>query len=142
MLSLTLFKIITVSRPSTLLRLFLMGDQDFPLRKELRGLHPHAQNFERHFWKSSLTRSQTTYRKKVSLVAFRQTLPKHFVCGAHFQFHIVNYFKKLIGIKSLNTKQYQSSFSSRIISPSYQKFPRTLILLCCRRKVCSFIPFL
>ena len=28
--------------------------------------------------------------KKLSLIAFRQILPKHFACGVHFQLHILD----------------------------------------------------
>ena len=47
--SLTLFKIITIIRPSTLLCVFFVGDQDLQLREGLgKALPTHDQNFVPH----------------------------------------------------------------------------------------------
>ena len=44
-LSLTFFKLITVSRSSTLLRVFLMVDQDVRLREGIKGVSQQAKKF-------------------------------------------------------------------------------------------------
>ena len=54
--------------------------------------------------------------KKVSLIAFRQIFSKILLDAYIFSNTIKTYLKKLIGTKSINTKQYQSGLSPRIIS--------------------------
>ena len=99
-LSLTLFKIIAVSRTTTLIRIFLKERSDIPLREgtgrgspckvcmqELSssvGYHPHQKS---RFL--SLSWPQTTYwEKKVTLIAFTKT----FACG--FSYTIMTLFQK------------------------------------------------
>ena len=69
----------------------------------------------------SLLWSQTTYWKKsLSLIAFRQILPKTFPAAYIFSYAIITNSKKLIGNKSLDTKQYPAGLSSRIIHYPHQ----------------------
>ena len=56
--------------------------------------------------------------KKVSLIAFREILPKILPEGCIFSNTIINYLKQLVGIKSFNAKQCSSGLSPRII-PHY-----------------------
>ena len=53
--------------------------------------------------------------KKVFLIAFRQILPKILPAASIFSNTILTNLKKLIGNKSLNTKQYPAALSPRII---------------------------
>ena len=53
--------------------------------------------------------------KKVSLIAFREILPKILPEGCIFSNTIINYLKQLVGIKFFNTKQCSSGLSPRII---------------------------
>ena len=91
-ISVTLFKIITVIRSSTLLGVLFIGDQDFQPRKGLgRALPTHAQNFEPplsvgchphkkvefYLFPSCLT-SSPCWSHTTSLIAFRQILPTIF----------------------------------------------------------------
>ena len=54
-------------------------------------------------------------RKKVSLIAFRLSLPKILPAAYIFSNTIMTNLKKLIGNKSLNTKQCPAGLSPRII---------------------------
>ena len=56
--------------------------------------------------------------KKVSLIAFRQILPKILPAVCIFSHTVMIYVKKYNGTKSLNTKQYPAGLSPRII-PHY-----------------------
>ena len=108
-LSLTLFKIITVSRPTTLIRVFLMRRSGCPTKGgNLGGLFASPKVRTCPFrWispppkirapSSFLFSSQIIYwEKKVSLLAFRQILPKikNFTCGVHFQLQNYDLFEK------------------------------------------------
>ena len=53
---------------------------------------------------------------KVSLIVFRQTLPKGLPETCIFSYTIMSYLKKLIGTVSLNTKQSPTVLASSIIS--------------------------
>ena len=93
------------------------------------GYHPHS-NIESP---PSLSWSQTTYWKKVSLIAFRQILPKMLLVARIFSYTIFIYLKKLDGTKSLNTKQFSAGLSPRIIpqvSPFLPKISPPLMFLC------------
>ena len=63
----------------------------------------------------SLPWSQTTYWKKVSPTAFRKILPKILLVVYIFSNTIMTNLKKLIGNKSLNTKQCPAGLSPWII---------------------------
>ena len=127
-LSLTLFKIITVSESSTLLRVFLMGRSGCPTKGEnLVGL-PVRQKiwaFILCFISSPLKNEPfcpliTDYilEKRVSLIAFRNILSKFFFEACIFSNTIVTYLIKLVGTKSLNTKECPAGLSLGII-PHY-----------------------
>ena len=122
--TLILFKIITVIRPSTPLRVFFMGDQDLKLEERLRSSLPnHAQSFEPqlsfgcHFplknWVllysfmahpiPSLI-ADLILEKKWSLIVFRQ-ISQNILPVVHiFNFIIMDYLKTFSGIKSLSKK--------------------------------------
>ena len=124
----SLFKIITVSRSSILLRVFLMGRSECPTKRgNLRGLSESQKVWTFLFcWISSppknwviLSIDHTPYiTKKVSLTAFRQILSKTLPEACIFSNPVMNYLKKIIGTKSLNTKQCLAGLSPRII-PDY-----------------------
>ena len=135
-LSLILFKIMTVYRLNTLLRVLLMGRsgcQDVPLREGKFSFFfgggspykPKSLNFAL-LWDITPTKIYppcpliTDYilGKKVSLIAFREILPKILPEGCIFSNTIINYLKQLVGIKSFNAKQCSSGLSPRII-PHY-----------------------
>ena len=64
----------------------------------------------------SLPWSQTNIlEEKVSLIAFRQILTKILTATYFFSSTIMTNFKKVIGYKSLNPKQYPGGLSPRII---------------------------
>ena len=54
-------------------------------------------------------------KKKVSIIAFRQILPRIFPATCIFSYAIKRFFKKLIGTLSLNTKQWTVGLLPRII---------------------------
>ena len=56
-----------------------------------------------------------TIGKKISLITFRQILPKSFACDIYFQYTIMTNLKKVIGTKSLHTKQCPAGLSLRTI---------------------------
>ena len=56
-----------------------------------------------------------TIGKKISLITFRQILPKSFACGIYFQYTIMTNLKKVTGTKSLHTKQCPAGLSLRTI---------------------------
>ena len=132
----TLFKIITVIRPSTIIRVLLMGDQDLQIRDGLRATLPtHSQNFKPRSpvrchslpKKQALSLSFMSQpvlplivahiEKKVSLIAFRQVSRKTLPVVQLFSFIITTCLKKLTGIKPLSTKQCPAKLSPRIIPP-------------------------
>ena len=132
-LSHTLFKIVTVFRPSALLKIFFMGDQD-------RALPTHTQNFELHpsvgchsplkDWGLPLPIppliENHILEKRISNSFFN----KNFACGAHFQFHNHDLFEKVfIGIKSINTKQRSAESPPWIITRVSPILPPFILLV-------------
>lgn len=65
----------------------------------------------------SLPWLQTTYWKKVSIINFRQILPKILLVMDIFKFIIGTYLKKFIRIKSPSTIQSPAKLSTWIIPP-------------------------
>ena len=128
MYSLSLFKIITVFRPGTPFRMFICR-----IRIELLLDVTHHQNIESSHLPSCLTLSlswfQTTCWKKVSLITFRQNLPKTLLAVHIFSFIIMTFLKKFIEIRSLMTKQCLVELSPWIIPPASPILPKLLILL-------------
>ena len=127
-LSLTLLKIIMLSRSSFLLSVFLMrwsgcrtGGASLQVQKSkfppFAEYHPLHQNIE-SFCPSTDHRSHI--RKKVSLIAFR-----HF-----FTYTIMIYLRNFVGTKSLNTKQCTAGIYPTII-PSVSRFIKTIYLKLC-----------
>ena len=83
--------------------------------------------------------------KKVSLITCRQTLAKTLLAACIFIYTIMNYFKKLDGIKTLNTKQCLQRLSPRIIHQAISfklKMVPILILLCYPQQVWTGSPLL
>ena len=72
---------------------------------------------------------QTTCWKKVSLIVFRQILPKYLLAVHIFSFIITTYLKNFIGIKSLSTKQCPAELSPWIIPPVSPILPKIYHLL-------------
>ena len=111
-LSLTLFKIITVNGSSTLLRVFLMGRSGCPTKGGNLGGLPASQKVWTFplCWISPPLKNWvpqiTDYilGKKVLVIAFRQILSKILPEACIFSNTIMTYLKKLVGTKSLNTK--------------------------------------
>ena len=122
-ISLTLFKTITISRPSTL--------QNFPYGeikksyqgKEIRGGGPHARlkvwTLPACWISLPVPLPSADHRphigKKVFLIAFRQILPKILPAADSFSDTVITNLKNFIENKSLNTKQYPAGLSPRII---------------------------
>ena len=107
---------------------------------------PH-QKFESSPFPSCLTSSlpwlQITFWKKVSLITFRQILPKSLSVVHIFNFIITNYLKKFPGIKSLSTKQCSAELSPWFISyvsPFYKKRITSFHLPCCPYHVWTVLP--
>ena len=76
--------------------------------------------------------------KKVSLMAFRQILPNTLTAASTFRYKIMFWLNKLVGTKSLNTKQCPAGLCLRIIPPcppSNQKCFSPLMLLCSPHQV-------
>ena len=106
--SLTVFKIITVSRPRTLLSVSLMRRLGCPTKGEdWRGssCKPKSLNFPLLLDITPTKNLSPHVGKKVSLIAFKQIDPKIFPVAYIFSNTIMTSLKKLIGNKSLNTKQ-------------------------------------
>ena len=113
-ISLIFFKTITVSRSSTLLRVFLMERSGCPTKGENLGGPPASQNvwtfpfclISPPFKKfSPLPLDHTPYiGKKATLTAFRQVLSNILSETCIFSNTIMNCLKKFIGTKSLDTK--------------------------------------
>ena len=72
----------------------------------------------------------------LSLIAFRQILPKTLPVGHIFSFINTTYLKKFIGIKSLSTKQCSAESSAWIIPPVSPILPKMFFLL----SSCMFLP--
>ena len=132
-LSHTLFKSTTESRPSTLLRVFLIGRSGCPTNRKNRGAgcgsspcKPQSLNFPL-LLDITLTKKLCPHPslndrphigKKGISNSFQTNFSKIFACGQHFQLHITTYLKKLFGTKFLNTKQCPAGLDPRII-PRY-----------------------
>ena len=124
-ISFILFKMITVSRSSTLLRFLLMGRSGCPIKGGKLGGLPTSQKVWtfRFCWISlpsknwvPLSCDQTPYiGKKVCLTAFRQTLSNILPDASIFSSTIMTYSKRVIGTKCLDTKQCPAGLSPRII---------------------------
>ena len=115
-LSLTLFKIITVSRSNTLLKVFLMGRSGCSTKRGIfffgGGILPTSQKvWTFPFYLISLQR-------KISLIALREILPKILPEECIFNEKIINCLQKVVEIKFLNAKQCAAGLSPRII-PHY-----------------------
>ena len=121
-LSFTLFKIITVSASSTLLRVILMGRSGCPTKGGNLGgspWKPKSLNFPLLLditptKKIESPWSQTTYWEKVSLITFRQILPKILPEACIFSNIVMTYLKKFVGTKFL--KQHDGILSRRDLS--------------------------
>ena len=131
--SLTLFKNITVSRPSTLFRSFLMGRSGFTTigTRGGGGLPLLAQKFELpssagyHPTQKIESLSPSPHHRshigeKVFLIAFKLILQK-FLPAVHIFSH--NH-EKFVGTKPFNTKQCQAGLSSTIIPPAFPFLPK------------------
>ena len=124
-LSLTLFKIITGSRSSSLLRVFLMGRSGCPTKKknERWGSLPVSQKvWSFSFcWKSPPAKNwdhlspDNRYIGKKVLIAFRQILSKILPEACIFSDIIMTYLKKLVGTNFLNTKLCLAALFPRIV---------------------------
>ena len=82
--------------------------------------------------------------KGVFLIGFRKFLPNILPAAYIFSYTIMSYLKKLVGTKSVNTKQCSVALSLRIIShvfPSLPKLSPPLMLLCCPQQAWTFVPF-
>ena len=94
----------------------------------MRGeLSPQAQSFE-----SPCSVGWISIPKKKILVAFRQVLPKNLPVARSYA--IMTYFKKLVGVKSLNTKQWPAGLTLRtilLVSLYLQIIPTPLMMFCC-----------
>ena len=69
--------------------------------------------------------------KKVSPIAFRQILRKILPVPGSFSNTSMTYLKRLVGTKSLNTKQCPAGLSPRIVPPVSSFLPKCLLLWCC-----------
>ena len=138
-LFLTLFKIITVFKPSTLLEMFFMWDQDrVPLMPKILNLTlpldvTHNRKIESFPSPSCLTPSppwlQTACWKKVFLIDFRQILSKTLLVVHIFSFIITTYSKNIIWNKSLSRKQRPAELSPWIIPSVSPILPKMYHLL-------------
>ena len=123
----------TVSRPSTLLRVFLMGGSRYPTKGGNWGKGGGSSCKPKSFELSPSDGYYTHQKiespcpsldhrphieKKVSLIVFRQILPKILLVVCIFSYTIMMYLKKLVETKSLSTKQCPAGSSPRII-PHY-----------------------
>ena len=91
----------------------------------------------------SLLWLQTKCWKKVSLIVFRQILPKVFPVVHIFSFIITTYLKKFAGIKFFSTKQCPAESFPWIIphiSPFYQRCIISFHLACCRYHILTALP--
>ena len=102
-ISLTLFKFITIIRPSTLLRVLYMGDEDLQLREGLRRalILPIKNLNPLLFFHASPHPSLDP-----SLIAIRYILQKILPVVHIFRFIIMTYLKKVIGIKGSLTNNF------------------------------------
>ena len=127
--SLALFKIITASKSSTLLRIVLMRRSGCPTKGRNLGGLPASQKFWTFpfCWMSPQPKKMSPpvpwshsiyWKKKVSPTAFRQILSNILPEACIFSNTIMTYLKKFIGTKSLDTKQCPARLSPRII-PHY-----------------------
>ena len=66
---------------------------------------------------------------QVSLITFMQLLPKTLLVGHISSFIITNYFKKIVGIKSLSTRQCAAELSPGTIPAVSIILPKMFPLL-------------
>ena len=119
--------------------------KDFELPPSV-GYTPHSHPYlHKNWFLSSLPWSQATYWERNICNSFWTSFTKFFVCGMHFQLHNHNLFEKLLGTKSLNTKQcpvglspknctlyiplfYKKcpSFDVALLHPPYMDYPPSL----------------
>ena len=131
-LSLTLFKIITGSRSSTLLRVFLMGRSGCPTKKknERWGSLPVSQKVWSFpfCWKSPPAKNwdhlspDHRYIGKKVLIAFRQILSKILPEACIFSNIIMTYLKKLVGT-NFSPNIHGKPWRWTIIPPNSQNVP-------------------
>ena len=127
MFSLTLFKIITVSKPNTLLRVYLLEKSECPTNGENWGLLPASQKV----WTFSLSLvyphqkfhfsiiwsdRRTHIGEKVSLLVFRPILPKMFPAACIYSCTITTFLKKLVGTIFLDKKHCPAELSPLTIT--------------------------
>ena len=125
-----------------------MGGSEFTTKGENGGAPPHVQNTEPPTsvgcnshqkikpspFPSCLIRPSFNPRlhigQKLSLIFFRQILPKTFACGAYFE----TVEKVLLELNPLIQNNTQQNYLSELlippVLPSYQKCLPSLILLC------------
>ena len=102
MLSFTLFKIVTVSRSSTLFRAFLMARSGVPTKKN----NLFSFLFLFFFWWGSLLASQKVWTFPFCWISSPTPI---------FSNTVMTYFKKLIGTKFIITKQCPAGLSPKIM---------------------------
>ena len=138
-LSLTLFKIITVSRTTTLIRVFLMGRSGYPtkggnwVRVSLQGLHARTFLF---CWispppKNHVSCPSPDHRSHIGKKGNSYSFYQNFCLWRAFSVtQLWLYFKKLDGNNSLYTKQCPTGLSPRHIL-QVSPFPKCIRLWCC-----------
>ena len=119
-LSITLFKTITISRSSILLRVFLMGIPGCPAKGGNCGVSPwKPKNLNFPLWspppKNWVLNHRPHIGKKGISNSFRQILLKILPPACIFSHTIMTYLQRLVGTKFLNTKQCPAGLSPRII---------------------------
>ena len=138
-LSLFLFKVITLNRPSTLFRIVFMERsgcltkwviRGFPLQATLNFLFlldtTLHQNIESH---CPSPNQRTHIEKKVLRIAFRKTLPKILLWVRIFSYTVMTYLKTLVWTKFLNRKWCPAGFSPKITLPVSPFFYQKCTLL-------------
>ena len=73
---------------------------------------------------SCLTCLKPHIGQNVSLIGFRQILPKYLPVMHIFSFTIITYLKKLLGVKFFFTKQRPAGLSPKIIPPAACVLPK------------------
>ena len=98
-LSINLFKIVIVSRPTTLIRVFLMGSLGCPTKGGNRGRDLPASP---KVW-TLVQITDHILGIKVSLIDFRYILPNILPAACIFGYTILTYLKNVDGIKCLDS---------------------------------------
>ena len=162
-LSLTPFKIITVGRPRTTLRAFLVGRLGCSTKREFWGRGYHCKpkslnvpllsditpNRNLSFSISPMISNnifaksfQTNFTINFAIIAFRQISLKILPASHIFSHTIKIYLKNLVGIKSLNKNHCPARLSPTIIplvSPFLSKISSPLMLVCYPHQVWTFV---